>query len=180
MKWLAALALTAVLHPALRVRDIGGLERQPLKVEKGRVAALFFIAQDCPVSNRYAHEIRRICDEYATRGLSCALVYVDPGLRDAEAAKHALDYGYGAYPKFVDRSHALVAAAGATITPEVVVIRADESIAYRGRIDNSYAALGKPRTVVTEHDLRDALDAVLSGKVVAKPEVPPIGCYIPQ
>jgi hypothetical protein len=61
-----------------------------------------------------------------------------------------------------------------------VVIRPDESIAYRGRIDNYYADLTKPRAQVTEHDWRDALDAVLSGKPVAKPEVPAVGCYIPD
>jgi hypothetical protein len=33
--------------------------------------------------------------------------------------------------------------------------------------------------VVTDHDLRAALDAVLAGRPVAKAEVPPIGCYIP-
>jgi len=179
MKWLAALALSAILHPGLKLRDIDGVERQPLKVEKGRLEALFFISRDCPISNRYSPEIRRICEGYSPHGLNCALVYVDKDLRDADAAKHAADYGHGTYPKFVDRAHALVAAAGATVTPEVVLIRPDESIAYRGRIDNSYAALGKPRGVVTEHDLRAALDAVLAGQAVAKPEVPPIGCYIP-
>ncbi len=180
MKWLAALALSAVLHPGLKVRDVNGVERTPLTVEKGHVAALFFISRDCPISNRYSPEVRRICDEYAGRGLGCSLVYVDPDLRDADAAKHALDYGHGGYPKFVDRTHALVSATGATVTPEVVVVRPGGSIAYRGRIDNSYAALGRQRSVVTEHDLRDALDAVLAGRAVVKPEVAPIGCYIPD
>ncbi|MGD1069308.1 MAG: hypothetical protein ABSB15_04140 [Bryobacteraceae bacterium] len=186
MRWFAALALapvlyaTVVLHPAIRMRDVGGVEREPLKVEKGGLKALFFISRDCPISNRYSPEIRRICDEYSARGVACALVYVDPGLSDIEAAKHALDYGHGGYPKFVDRTHALVAATGATVTPEAVLIRADESIAYRGRIDNSYAALGKQRSVVTERDLRDAIEAVLSGRAVARPEVAAIGCYIPD
>ena len=73
-----------------------------------------------------------------------------------------------------------MAATGATITPQAVVIRPDESIAYRGRIDNFYAALGRPRRVVTEHDLRDALDAVFAGKPVPKPETQAVGCYIPE
>ena len=180
MKWLAALALSAVLHPAMRVRDIDGVERQPLEVEKGHAEALFFISKDCPISNYYSHEIRRICDEYAARGLGCALVYVDPGLSDADARKHASEYGHGAYPKFVDRTHALVAATGATVTPEALVLRPDDSVAYRGRIDNFYAALGRPRRVVTEHDLRDALDAVFEGKPVPKPETQAVGCYIPE
>ena len=180
MKWPAIFALGMVLQPSVELRDIDGALRQPLKAGKGEARALFFIAQDCPISNYFAHEIRRICDDYAPRGLGCALVYVDPSLTDADARKHALDYGHGAYPKIVDRKHMLVAATGATITPQAVLIRPDGSMAYRGRIDNSFAALGKPRRVVTEHDLRDALDAVFSGRPVAKQEAAAIGCYIPD
>jgi hypothetical protein len=182
MNWLAGFALGAALvsHPEISVRDTDGIERHPLKIEKGHAEAVFFIASDCPVSNYYSHEIRRICDEYYSKGLGCALVYVDPTLTDAAAAKHAQEYGHGSYPKLVDRKHLLVAATGATITPEAVVIRSDESIAYRGRIDNFYAALGRPRRVVTEHDLRDALDAVFSGKPVPKAETQAVGCYIPE
>jgi len=180
MRWLAAFALSAVLHPMVQAPDVDGVERRPLKVGKGHAAALFFVAHDCPISNYYSHEIRRICDEYSKRGLACSVVYIEPNLTDADAAKHAREYGHGDYPKIVDRTHALVAAAGATITPQVVVIKDDESVAYRGRIDNFYAALGRPRRVVTEHDLRDALDAVFSGKPVAKPETQAVGCYIPD
>ena len=46
--------------------------------------------------------------------------------------------------------------------------------------DNFYAATGRPRRVVTEHDLRDALDAVFSGQTVPKPETQAVGCYIPD
>lgn len=178
MKWLFLFALSGVLHPAISVRDIDEVMREPLKVEKGRAEALFFLTNDCPVSNYYSHEIRRICEDYATRGVGCALVYTDPTMTDEQARQHSREYGHGAYPKIVDRTHALVKATGAAINPTAVVIRPDESIAYRGRIDNSFAAIGKQRRVVTEHDLRDALDAVIAGKPVAKPETSPIGCYI--
>lgn len=178
MKWLAALALGAILHPAVPVRDIDGVLREPLKVAQGALAALFFVTQDCPVSNYYSHEIRRICDDYAHRGVSCSLLYVDPSLTDEGARRHALDYGHGSYPKIVDRRHDIVKAVGAEVTPTVVLVKPGGSVAYRGRIDNFYAALGKPRRVVTEHDLRDALDAVLAGRPVAKAETQAVGCYI--
>lgn len=180
MNTLVLLALGAILHPSVVIRDVDGVRREPLKVEKGHVAALIFVTNDCPISNYYSHEIRRICEEYAPHGLECTLVYTDPTLKDATAAQHARDYGHGSYPKVVDRDRALVAATGATITPEVVLIRPDESIAYRGRIDNYYADLTRPRAQVTEHDWRDALDAVIAGKPLAKPEVPAVGCYIPD
>jgi hypothetical protein len=178
MKPLLLFALGAILHPSVSVRDIDGVPREPLKVEKGRVEALFFVTNDCPVSNYYSHEIRRICDDYAKRGVGCALVYTDPALTDEQARQHANEYGHGAYPKIVDRNHDLVKAAGAAINPTAVVIKPDGTIAYRGRIDNSYAAIGIQRRVVTEHDVRDALDAVIAGRPVAKAEAPPVGCYI--
>jgi hypothetical protein len=178
MKWLFLFALGTVLHPSTAVHDIDGVPREPLKVEKGHVEALFFITNDCPISNYYAHEIHRICDDYAQRGVGCALVYTDPTLTDEQARQHAKEYGHGSYPKIVDRTHSLVKATGAAITPTAVLIKADESIAYRGRIDNFYAAIGKTRRVVTEHDLRDALDAVIAGRPAAKPEASPVGCYI--
>jgi hypothetical protein len=181
VKWLLALALSSILHPAIQVQDIDGVSRTPLKIEAGgRATALFFVTHDCPVSNYYSHEIHRICDEYGKRGVSCSLVYVDPTLTDAHVRKHAEEYGHGDYPKIVDRNHELVKATGADVTPTAVLIRPDASIAYRGRIDNFYAELGKSRRQVTAHDLRDALDAVVAGKPVATPETKPVGCYIPD
>ncbi len=180
MRHLVLLALSAILHPGIRVNDVDGAAQTPLKADKGHAKAVFFVTNDCPISNYYSREIRRICEENAARGLSCSLVYTDPTMTDEAARKHAAEYGHGDYPKIVDRTHALVAATGVIITPEAVLIRDDGSIAYRGRIDNFYAALGKPRRIVTEHDFRDAIDAVFSGKPVAKPEVGAVGCYIPD
>jgi hypothetical protein len=178
MKPVILFALGAILHPSVVVRDIDGVTREPFKADKGKAEAVFFVTNDCPISNYYAHEIRRICDEYAKRGAGCTLVYTDPSLTDEQARQHAAEYGHGAYPKIVDRNHTLVKAAGATINPTAVLVTADGRIAYRGRIDNTYASIGVQRRVVTEHDLRDALDSVIAGRPVTKAETQPIGCYI--
>jgi hypothetical protein len=52
------------------------------------------------------------------------------------------------------------------------------AIKYRGRIDNFYAALGKPRQRATSHDLRNALAAVVAGRTVEPPRTEALGCYI--
>jgi len=140
---------------------------------------LVFISHDCPISNFYSHEISRVCEEYGKKGVRCSLVYVDPRLTDEAAKKHAEEYGHGSYPRIVDRKHELVAQTGATVTPQAVLMRPDKSIIYSGRIDNFYVALGKKRQVVTEHDLRNALEAATSGKPIAVPKTNPVGCYIP-
>ena len=66
---------------------------------------------------------------------------------------------------------------GATITPEAVVW-AGGRVQYRGRIDDRYVDLGVERPAATEHDLADAITAVLAGTPVAHPQTQAVGCYI--
>lgn len=160
----------------LGLKDIAGVERHPFKEAQGREAVLFFVTNDCPISNAFAPEIARVCSEY--QRVDCTLVYVDPSLSDEAARAHAKTYGHGGYPKIVDRKHELVKATGVAVTPEVAVVNADGKIVYRGRIDNSFAGLGQSRRTATVHDLREALDATLAGKSAAHPETKAVGCYI--
>jgi hypothetical protein len=88
------------------------------------------------------------------------------------------EYGYNGIAAAVDRSRAIAKRAKASVTPQAVVVDRGGQIRYRGRIDNFYAAFGKPRQQVTEHDLRNALDAVLAGRQAPKRETDAIGCYI--
>lgn len=144
----------------------------------GKANVYFFVTHDCPISNAYAREIARICADYQPKGIACKLVYVDPALTDEQAGKHASEYAHGDYPRVVDRMHKLVKATGATITPEAVVADSAGTVLYRGRIDDSFAALGQPRRAVHSPDLRNALEAVVAGRAVEKPRTKALGCYI--
>ena len=185
-RWGALFVLASALHasdvdrldPSITVADIRGQKVHPFQpLGKAAAALVFFITNDCPISNAYAREIRRICDGYSGRA-SCTLDYVDPTLTAAQAAKHAADYGHGDYPIVIDTDHTLVKAAGATVTPEAALILPGGKLAYRGRIDDRYFALGKARNEPTVHDLRSALDATLAGKKVDTPRTTAIGCFI--
>lgn len=164
--WLAA-------SPA--VRDIGGVLRTPLEAPGEKVAAVFFVTTDCPIANAFAPEIRRVCREYPE--LSCSLIYVDPRTSDAEAAKHSAEFGHTDYPRIVDRRQEVIRAAGAAITPEVVLVRAGE-VLYRGQIDNRFAGWGRKRRVPTQFPLRDALEAIRRGQPPPRAQAAAIGCYI--
>jgi len=144
----------------------------------GKTNVLFFVSSDCPVSNSYAPEIQRLCNEYGMKGIACQLVYEDVGLDTTSMRKHLHEYRYDGMPAVIDGNRKIANRSRATVTPEAVVIDSRGEIRYRGRIDNFYAALGKPRQQVTAHDLRDALDAVLAGKPVPNPETKALGCYI--
>lgn len=135
---------------------------------------LIFYWQDCPICNSYAPEINRISSFYTN--FAFYIVQVDPDLTRAAADKHARDYGLR--PKILlDGNHRLVKLAGATVTPETVVFDKKKKVLYRGRIDNLFPSLSQRRAEATEHDLRDALEAIEAGNPIKK-QRPAIGCAI--
>lgn len=177
---MVAVLFAIPLLASVMVHAVDGHALKPLDPQ-GSAGVLFFITNDCPIANSYAPEIQRICSDYSSKGVACTLVYSDSTLDAAAIRKHFSEYGYKAPIEAVsDSSHQLARATGATITPEAIIVGKNGKVLYRGRIDNFYAALGKPRRFATEHDLRDALDEVLAGRTVAHPQTQAIGCYIPQ
>lgn len=174
--WGAALA-SVVLACQPGVRDIDGKEVNPLQ-PGGAAQLLFFLAPDCPISNFYAPQIQAMCGDYASRGVTCALVYADPRMKADEARKHRVAFGYGRMTAILDADHELVHAANASVTPQAVLIARGGKIVYSGRIDNFYAALGRPRRQATTHELRDALEETLAGTSVTIPRTEVVGCNI--
>jgi hypothetical protein len=165
------------------IRDTDGRTLRPFD-PAGTAGIVFFLTSDCPISNGYAQEIQRVCREYGARGVGCSLMYEDleiggsaSGL-DGDVRRNVREYGYAGIPAAVDRDRVIANHAKASVTPTAVVVDEAGAIRYRGRIDNFYAALGRPRQQVTERDLRDALDAVLAGRPVPRPETQAVGCFI--
>ena len=183
MRWGRVLSATAVVMvlagsaAGQTTRDIDGRPLTPF-APTGKANVILFVQSDCPISNSYAPEIQRICTAYAAKGIRCSLAYEDVRVDAAGVRRHMNDYAYQGVPATIDSSRALADRAKATITPQAVVVDGRGAIRYRGRIDNFYASLGKPRQHVTEHDLTDALDAILTGKPVSKPETEALGCFI--
>jgi hypothetical protein len=173
---LVLLALLAV-NPSFEVRDVNGRPYKPFRVEE-KAQVLFFLSAECPISRFYAQEIQRICKEYGLRGVGCGLVYEDLPVNAAAIRAHLDEFGYRGIPAATDGTGKIATQVNATITPQAVVIDRAGQIRYRGRIDNFYAALGKPRRAATIHDLRDALDAVVTGRTVTHPETTAVGCFI--
>jgi len=172
------IALSIVLFSsAAQVRDVDGIARDVF-APAGAANVLVFVASDCPISNGYAPEIQRICRDYRTKGVACSLVYEDVSIDAGRVRAHRNAYGYKDTAAVIDADGAIAKRAGATVTPQAVVIGPTGVVKYRGRIDNQYAALGKPRRVVTVHDLRDSLDALLAGRPVAHPDTEAFGCFI--
>ncbi len=169
-----------IKNQTVEMKDLDGKTVRPFQRIDKKAVALIFTTHDCPIANRYAPEIKRIHQDYASKGIQFYLVYVDPDLHDEKVVRqHQSNYQLEGIPTLVDRRHILVTATGAEITPEAVVVNPNGLILYRGRIYNLFPALGKARSRATRHEFRQVLKSVLEGKKTTIPWVKPVGCYIP-
>ena len=141
------------------------------------MTVLIFVSTDCPVSNRYAPEIKRLYSEFVDRGVRFRLVYPNPLDAEDAISRHIREYGY---PPIAERDsdHDLVKMAGATITPEAAVFDSRGRLVYLGRIDDRFVELGRERPSATRHDLRDAITALVAGKPVSPSRTQAVGCFI--
>ena len=173
------LSVTQSAAADVRVQTIDGKPVDALAAPAGVKAQVFlFTSTDCPISNRYAPEVKRIVSTFASQGVAFRLVYPNPAEEAAAIREHIAAFGYGeAMLPLRDPRLALAKFVKATVTPEAAVVVGNR-VAYRGRIDDRYVELGLERPAPTTHDLADALSAVLAGRPVAHPTTQAVGCFI--
>ncbi len=164
----------------VKASDLNAKEIQPLTNVRSKAIVFLFVETDCPISNRYAPEIKRLYDKYNS-DVTFWLVYPDKDDSARAIRRHLKEYGYK-IRILRDSRHELVKAAGVNVTPEAAVfISADDGevrMVYRGRIDDLVAAFGKSRSAPTSHDLDEILGAIISGKSVTLKTTTAIGCSI--
>ena len=173
---LGLLLMSAAAAGASGTVDLEGKVIDPFAVA-AKVRVFVFVRTDCPISNRYAPELKRLNEEFAARGAVFSVVYADPRETSADIRHHMEEYGFpGSAVR--DRAHLLVRRAKATITPEAAVFSGSGQLLYHGRIDNRYIEAGKSMPVATRHDLEDAIAAALDGRPQPEASAPAVGCYL--
>ncbi len=157
--------------------DLDGRAIDPLAAADVEATVFVFVRTDCPISNRYAPEVRRLRESFERRGIAFWLVYVDPGEGADAVRAHLREHDYGV-EALRDSEHRLVDLAGARVTPEAAVFGPDRELLYSGRIDDRYSGFGQSRPRATVRDLERALIAILSGKKPSPSRTDAVGCYI--
>jgi hypothetical protein len=158
------------------VIDLSGKAVDPIRESRGRVTVLLFVRTDCPISNRYAPELRRLIAEFPGKA-NFWLVYPDAKESPERIAEHLKQFDLR-LPAVRDIHHRLVEKSHATVTPEAAVFDASGDLRYYGRIDNWYEDFGRSRPKPTTHDLQDAIRATSEGRMTASAYAPAVGCYI--
>jgi peroxiredoxin len=141
-----------------------------LKGKNGTV--LIFIAVQCPVSNAYNERMEKLAQDYKARGINVVGINANTSESTDAVKAHAAEHRL-TFVILKDNGNKIADSLGATKTPEAYLLDAGNKLVYHGRIDNS-----KDTSQVASSELRDALDATLSGKPVAKTTAAAFGCSI--
>ncbi len=184
-RWVALLFASVLLsvvsgcRPAVDPPILYALDESPFRALRDipRARVFIFYRTDCPVSNRYVPEIRRLHEEFTARRIDFRLVFVDPEQPASEIEQHLGEFDLR-IPALRDPFHDFVDWTGARITPEAALVTASGELAYRGRIDDRFIDFGQERAQPTRRDLREALQALLAGQGGSPTLSDAVGCYI--
>lgn len=178
LRVLAAILLSAASAASVRLPDLDGKLVDPLQPSSSaKATVLLFVSTDCPISNRYAPDIRKLYDAYGKAGVTFWLVYPNPAESAADIRDHLKAFSFPG-TALRDVKHDLAKAAGATITPEAAVYNGKGALVYRGRIDDRYSAVGIEKAQAGRRDLQDAIASALAGTPVKQKFTQAVGCYI--
>jgi len=133
---------------------------------------LIFIATQCPVSNGYNERMEKLAQDFKARGINVVGINANSTESAADVKDHAAKNNL-TFPILKDNGNKVADMLGATRTPEAYFLDANNKLLYHGRIDNS-----RDVTQVNSSELRDALEATLAGKPVAKATANAFGCSI--
>jgi peroxiredoxin len=135
-----------------------------------------FTCNSCPYAVDYEDRIEALARRAAADGSRFAVVAINPNRipedslpamqRRAEERRFSFSY-------LADESQQVARSFGAVRTPECFILDRDRRIVYMGAIDDNPSAAG-----VKVRYVEEALTALESGRPVAQPETPPVGCMI--
>ncbi|MGB2640870.1 MAG: redoxin domain-containing protein [Candidatus Acidiferrum sp.] len=149
------------------------------------ILVVVFTCDHCPIAQMYEERIQQLETDYRDRGV--AVVAIQPNdpkaIRidelDSSDLSDSLDemkirvaYKHLHYPYLYDGETQSVARTyGPQATQHVFIFDKDRKLRYQGRIDNSYR-----KEMVTTHDARIAIDALLANREVAVKKTNVFGC----
>ncbi len=154
-----------------RTHALDGLTDKPVLV-------VVFSCNHCPYVQAYEDRLVAIQRDYAGRGAQVIAInsnddvhYPEDSFEQMVARAKAKGFNF-LYLR--DASQATARAYGATHTPQLFVFDRARTLRYTGKIDDNWQ---NPQAV-TRWYLRDALDALLSGRDPTESQTYAIGCTI--
>lgn len=142
------------------------------------VVVIVFSCNHCPYVRAYEGRMIKLQEDYAEKGVKIVAInsndsvnYPEDDFPSMVKRFHDMKFNY-IYVR--DEKQTVAEAFGATHTPQFFIFDRERKLRYKGKMDDNW----QNPDAVKENYLRDALDAVLAGKNVPRPETYSIGCTI--
>lgn len=171
--------------PNFELPGIDGAMHKLSDYSASRVLVVIFTCNHCPIAQMYERRIAQLSADYRDRGVS--VVAIEPNdpkaitideldssdISDSlEEMKIRAEYKHLSYPYLYDgETQSVTNAYGPQATPHAFVFDSDRRLRYEGRVDNSYRS-----QLVTTHEVRDAIDALLEHREIAVKHTGVFGC----
>jgi peroxiredoxin len=167
----APLAIGATVED-FTLPDADGKEQSLNSLKGKNGSVLIFVGTKCPVSNAYNERMEKLAQDYKARGIN--VIGINSNVAESAAAvkAHAAENKL-TFAILKDPANKVADRLGASVTPEAYFLDASNKLIYRGRIDNA-----KDAAQINSSELRDAIEASLAGKPVAKTTASAFGCTI--
>lgn len=145
---------------------------------KDPVLAVIFTCNHCPYAQAYEDRFIDLAEHFDEEGVQFVLInsnddenYPEDSF-DAMKQKHD-ELGYP-FPYCHDASQDVARSFGALCTPHCFIFDQERALKYKGRVDDNW----EDASAVTEHNLRDAISALVNGEEPQNHEEHAIGCSI--
>jgi peroxiredoxin len=166
--------------PSFTLPDTISGETKRLEELKSDVATVvMFICNHCPYVKHVNDQLVQLAQDYQPKGVSfVAISSNDPETYPDDAPDKmkevGLELGYP-FPYLFDETQEVAKAYSAACTPDTYIFDGDLKLVYRGQLDGARPGNQVP---VTGEDVRETLEALLSGEPVDPDQKPSMGCSI--
>lgn len=171
--------------PNFELPGIDGAIHKLSDYSASRVLVVIFTCNHCPIAQMYERRIAQLSADHKDRGVS--VVAIEPNdpkaitideldssdISDSlEEMKIRAQYKHLPYPYLYDgETQSVTDAYGPQATPHAFVFDSDRRLRYEGRVDNNYRS-----ELVTTHEVRDAIEALLAHREIAVKHTGVFGC----
>lgn len=180
MKTLSTMLALNTVAPSFILPDVISSSRIAFpRPTPAKAHVLFFICNHCPFVKHIIEGLVKLTHDYQNKEIDFIGInsndiarYPDDSPEKMKELAHQAGFNF---PYCFDETQEVAHAFKAACTPDFFIFDAHLQLVYRGQMDDSRPGNGIP---VTAADLRQALNAILSGLPVSPEQKPSMGCNI--
>ena len=165
------------LAPHFSLPDTDGNQHAVGDADDAAAVVVVFTCNHCPYALAWHERIMQVARDYGQRGVRFLAVNPNDAERYPADSYEAMQRRVAAedwpMPYLHDAAQEVARAFGARTTPDIFVLDAGGRVVYRGAPDADH---GDPSLDAAW--LREALDDVLAGRPVRRPQTEPVGCSV--